>query len=449
MPDRGLRHELRRFGADYQRTWRATGPAGRGFLFAGLFYLLRAIAFTVAFPLFAKERGYSSGEIGLFLAASQFSLFLLGIPFTYLGGRGFARRVLILSPLLAAAGIALILLTPDGAVAPMVLGALMSGAAGASFWVLGDPLLAHTTPPGERAHVYALKFFILTIGISLGGGLGGWVPGLLEAVGLSPLRALAWTLALLGGIDLVQTALYRRIPPFEQRIVRAPKRRESPRSRHPIEWLPWVVMVAFAVPEIGMALGHNSIRPFLSLFFTEEHELSASATGTALAVLGLLGGVGALATPRVASRLGNIPAIALLRVIGGVTILLWFTGIGLAPILGLMVLYYLAMDGTEAMFITESMNRMPASLRTWFSGIYAMAWSISASTASVVSGAIQDRNGGKFGIAFAVGAAGYVFSVLWIAFVVPRLPVLQDRSEPAVLAPAGESGGAESPVKAV
>jgi len=115
-------------------------------------------------------------------------------------------------------------------------------------------------------------------------------------------------------------------------------------------------------------------------------------------------------------------------VIGAVTILVWFTGIGLASIFGLMVIYYLAMDGTEAMFITESMNRMPASLRTWFSGIYAMAWSISASTASVVSGAIQERNDGHFGIAFAVGAAGYIFSVLWISIVVPRLPILSDRS---------------------
>jgi MFS family permease len=84
------------------------------------------------------------------------------------------------------------------------------------------------------------------------------------------------------------------------------------------------------------------------------------------------------------------------------------------------------MDGTEAMFITESMHRMPASRRTWFSGIYAMAWSLSSSSASVISGSIQDRNDGNFGLAFAVGAAGYLFSVFWISLVVPRLPILPE-----------------------
>jgi predicted MFS family arabinose efflux permease len=425
MSASALGHELRRFAAEYQRTWNATGPAGRGFLLAGFFYLIRAFAFTVAFPLFAKERGYGPSEIGLFLAASQFSLFLLGVPITFLGGRGHARRVMTVAPAIAAAGIAIILTAPEGSTSLTALGSLLAGAGGASFWVLGDPLLAQTTPVGERAHIFALKFFVLTIAGALGGGLGGWIPGTLEAGGnMSALSALGATLAVLGALDLVQTLLYARIPPYETRIVRTMQAKRRAKIKGRREWVPWAVMIAFAVPEVGMALGHNSIRPFLSLFFTEEHGFSASSTGTALAILGLLGGAGALATPRVAARLGNVASIALLRVIGAVTIVLWFIGFGVAPVLALMVIYYLVMDGTEAMFIAESMNRMPASRRTWFSGIYAMAWSISASFASIISGTVQDRNDGKFGAAFAVGTFGYIFSVIWILFVFPRLPVL-------------------------
>jgi predicted MFS family arabinose efflux permease len=425
MSARGAGHELRRFAAEYQRTWNATGPAGRGFLLGGLCYLVRAIAFTVAFPLYAKERGYSPGEIGLFLAASQFSLCLLGVPITFLGGRGFARRVLTITPAIAAAGIAIILAAPEGLTLLTIVGALLAGAGGASFWVLGDPLLAHTTPAGERAHIFALKFFVLTFAAALGGGIGGWIPGLLEgAANMSALSALAATLAIFFILDLVQVGLFARIPDYEVRLPRIAKAARAQVAKGSRAWLPWAVMIAFAVPEIGMALGHNSIRPFLSLFFTEEHNFSASSTGTALAIFGLLGGAGALATPRVAARMGNIPSIAVLRVIGAGTILLWFTGIGLAPLLALMVVYYVAMDGTEAIFITESMNRMPASRRTWFSGIYAMAWSISAASASIISGAIQDRNDGAFGAAFAVGAFGYLFSVAWILFVFPRLPNL-------------------------
>jgi MFS family permease len=350
-----------------------------------------------------------------------------------MGGRGFSRRLLTFGPLIAGIGLVTILLAPDGAVAITLLGALLSGFGGATFWVLGDPLLAHTTPLSMRANVYALKFFLVTIGVSLGGGIGGWVPGLFEVGGFSSQSALAATLAIFVLFDLGQTLVFGWIPVYEP--ARAPRPR-SPKSsggrRAAIDWLPWLVMIALAVPELGMALGHNSIRPFLSLFFTQSYELGTAATGTALAVLGLLGGIGALATPRIAKRLGNVGAIVLLRVTASVAIVLWFSGLGLPAVIGLMVVYYLVMDGTEAIFITEGMSRLPASRRTWFSGIYAMAWSASASAASVISGAVQERNDGRFGTAFIIGAGGYLFSVLWMVTVYPRLPNLAERDDGTV-----------------
>jgi predicted MFS family arabinose efflux permease len=432
MPTSSSRNGVLRFAADYHRTWNATGDAGRFFLLGGLLYLIRSQAFAVAFPLYAKEQGYSQGEIGLFLAAFQFALFVLGVPFTFLGGRGLTRKVLTVTPLFSVAGLVLILLAPDGSTLLAALGALLAGASGASFWVLGDPLLAHTTPPGERANVYALKFFMLTLAVSLGSGLGGWIPGFFDGViGFSAIRALTITVVAFMLMDALQMALYARIPAYEEAKPRRSTSLNKPKPRGGRAWLPWAIMLAFAVPEVGMALGHNSIRPFLSLFFKNEHNFSSSATGTVIAVLGLVSGAGALAAPRIATRLGNFRAIALYRVTGSVMILLWFTGVGLPPVLGLMLIYYLMMDGSEAIYIAESMGRMPASRRSWFSGIYAMAWSISASSASVLSGEIQDRNDERFGMAFAVGAFGYLFSVFWMTIVLPRLPSMRDPEPPA------------------
>ena len=411
--------------ADYRRTWHVTGPAGRLFLSGGLLYVIRAIAFTVAFPLFAKARGFSPGEIGLLVAASSFALFVFGIPVTWLGGRGQARRILTLGPIVAAAGLVILVFAPHGSMALPLLGALLAGVGGTSFWVLGDPLLAETTPATERAHVYALKFFVLTIGSALGGGLGGWIPGLLNATPwFDREAALAATLLVLAALDLSCAAVFSRIPPYEApRAVRPPSV-VAHRRRGSHNWVPWAVMILLAAPELGMALGHNSIRPFLSLFFTERYGMSEAATGTTLATLALIGGVGALITPRVAHRLGNVGAISLLRCIGAATVLGWFVFVGLPPVLLLMLIYYAIMDGTEAIFITEAMSRLPAERRTWFSGIYAMAWSLASSFASFLSGTIQERNGGAFGVAFAVGAAGYLFSVLWMGIVFRRLPDL-------------------------
>ena len=313
---------LRLLLADYRRTWHVTGPAGRLFLAGGLLYVIRAIGFTVAFPLFAKARGFSPGEIGLLVAASAFSLFVFGVPVTWLGGRGHSRRILTLGPLVAAAGLVVIVLAPDGATFLPRLGALLAGTGGASFWVLGDPLLAETTPATERAHVFALKFFALTIGTSLGGGLGGWIPGLLNATPwFEKEAALTATLLVFAAIDLACAAVFSRIPPYEPKHVR---RRSAPTvgsdRRRAFNWIPWAVMIALAVPELGMALGHNSIRPFLSLFFTEQYAMSEATTGTTLAALALIGGFGALVTPRIAHGLGNVGAITLLRCVGAAAV---------------------------------------------------------------------------------------------------------------------------------
>lgn len=442
MPARGPMGEIRHFFAEYQRTWRSTGPSGRGFLLGGLVYMMRGIGFSVAFPLYAKQRGYDPGDIGLLLAASQFALLLLGIPITILGGRGLSRRLLEIGPAISAVGILVILLSPDGSLAIAALGALLAGAGSASFWVLGDPLLAATTPPAERAHIYSLKFFIVTLGISIGGGLGGWIPGLSATLGSSKLAALSITLAIFGVLDLVQVYMFARIPEYEPTIPRL--KRNGPRTRAHFfpkgARLPWMIMGAMAVPEIGMSFGHNSIRPFLSLYFPEARGLTESTTGTVLATLGLLAGVGSLAAPRIAHRLGNLPAVAVMRAVGAVAIMLWFTSIGLPPLLGLMVVYYLIVDGSEGIYITEIMHLLPVSRRTWFSGIYAMAWSLAATGALILSGFVQDRNDGRFGYAFAIGAAGYLVSVVWMLAVIPRLPRFPtSEPDPTGLHPAVES----------
>ena len=411
----------------YSESWRATGPAGRQFLVGGFVYIVRIIAFAVAFPLFAKERGYDSSQIGLMVAAASFALFVFGIPVTVLGSRGWARRLLALGPAMSALGLLVLLLAPHDAFPLMLAGALLAGCGGASFWILGDPLLAETTPATERAHVFALKFFLVTIGTALGGGLGGWIPGLLEGpIGFEKERALAATMLILSAIDLVQVALFATLPPASQHDVE-PLDKPARTLRAPANagLLVWLVMIAIAAPELGMATGHNAIRPFLSLFFADRFDLSAATTGTVIAILGLIGGLGALAMPHISRQLGNVPALGVLRVTGAVMVAIWFVAIPLGGVLVAMLVYYAIMDGTEAIFITEAMARLPVERRTWFSGIYGMAWALAASIAATASGALQDHFDG-YGVAYAVGAAGYLFSVAWLLIVFPRLPPLLD-----------------------
>ncbi len=406
----------------YRDTWRATGPAGRRFLTGGVLYAVRMMTFTVSFPLFLKAKGFDSGDIGWLVGGAALSLFVFGIPVTILGAKGHTRLLLMAGPGLAALGQVVILVAADGAFMLTFFGSLLTGMVGTMFWILGDPLLAATTPPSHRAHVFALKFSLFTGGMSLGGGLGGWIPAGLESfAGISEERALAATMVVVALLDCAQSIAYALIPAGA--VPRpAPRIATAVRTAGTRSWAPFLLLLLFAMPEAGMAMGHNSIRPFLPLFFEERLGLSTGVIGTVMASLALCGGIGALFIPSVAGRLGNIRSVGILRAFSAGMVALCFTGVGTAAVIALLFAYYSVADGTEATFITESMDRIPTDRRTTFSGIYAMVWSASSFAAAAASGFLQDRPGAGFGAAFGLGVFGYAFSIFWITVVYPRLP---------------------------
>ena len=200
--------------ASYRLTWREANR-GQWFLIAGFLFAARILAFNVAFPLYAKAKGFDSSQIGLLLAAVAISLFIFGLPITRFGAGHRARRTLIAGPLIAAVGILVIIASPGDAFAPAVAGCLLAGMASNVFWVLGDPILAGVVPPEHRPRVFALKFSILTAGFAVGGLLGGWVAAVLltEHSSLSSLAeadftggVFAWGLAF-GHVALITLAL--------------------------------------------------------------------------------------------------------------------------------------------------------------------------------------------------------------------------------------------------
>src|SRR5690606_23615518 len=113
--------------------------------------------FYAAFPLFAKERGYDAATIGWLVGGAALSPFVFGVPVTAFGSRGHTRRLLMIGPLIAASGQLLLIYFVGRSFSISFLAALVSGMASTVFWILGDPLLAATTPPHKRAHIFALK----------------------------------------------------------------------------------------------------------------------------------------------------------------------------------------------------------------------------------------------------------------------------------------------------
>ena len=135
-------------------------------------------------------------------------------------------------------------------------------------------------------------------------------------------------------------------------------------------------MLLMLVPEMGMATGYNSVRPYMSLFFDETFGISAGATGTAVSIMQLAGGVGALLIPSMARRVGSIPTMAALRMLGGMMIIGAVGAAALPLVLFFFFVHYSVIDGTSATYISEAMERVPVVQRTTFSAVAAGTWSL-------------------------------------------------------------------------
>ena len=185
---------------------------------------------------------------------------------------------------------------------------------------------------------------------------------------------------------------------------------------------------------MGMATGYNAVRPYMSLFFDETFGMSAGATGTAVSIMQLAGGVGALLIPSLARRVGSIPTMAALRLLGGVMIIGAVGAAALPLVFFFFFVHYSVIDGTSATYISEAMERVPVVQRTTFSAVAAGIWSLFSAMATSISGYLQDATGG-FGAAFGMAAVAFFISACWLYFVFPRLPGLIDHGSQTLPAP--------------
>lgn len=408
----------------YAATWRETGPVGRRFLIGTAFFAVRVGAVLLLLPLVASSRGYNDAAIGVLIAAASLPLLVLSLPAAWLARRGWHRHLLALAPLLAALGLGLVATLPASALPLTTAASFLSGLGGAAFWPLGDPILAGSTPAPRRTHVFALKFFVWIAGMAVGGALGGVLPGLLTDIGLDRSAALGGALFLLVGLDLAQAATFWSLP---LATAEPPPTAAAAKSARP----PWPLLLALVLPELCVAVGYGSIRPFLSLFLVEGRGFSTASTGAIIAAAAAVGGIGSLAIPGVVGRVGSVRAIVACRLIGAASVALWFGQLGAPLLVILTCLYWTTIDGTEGPYVAAALERVPPLHRGLFSGLYAIFWSAGSAGASFLSGRIQQATDGFF-VAFAVGIAGYLAFALWVVLVFPRFPPT-DRDHPPLV----------------
>ena len=163
-----------------------------------------------------------------------------------------------------------------------------------------------------------------------------------------------------------------------------------------------------------------------------SNDSPTSQASTTVAIAAIAAGVGVLALPPLAGRVGLLPVISLCRFAGAIVAAFWFVGFPPLVVAGLVCLFYLVLDGTESLYVAASMERVDAAGRAALSATYGMLWSLGSFGSTNLSGRLQETSLG-FVAAFGVGIAGYLLSALWTATVFPLLPRVGDLAESDVV----------------
>jgi MFS family permease len=406
-----------RIAGGYRETWHASGTGGRAILLGSGAFVARVVGFSFLLPLYAKASGFSTEQYGLLVAIQNITPIIALIPVLVLARRGWDRRLMMLGPTIGMLGMLMLIAGRDAPYGVWMAAVILCGGSSATYWTLSDPLLAEATTPEFRAQAYALKWLFFTIGSSVGALAAGAVPeGIQRSMGTTERDAYWVTLFVLAGLDGTQIWIFRRVP------IRSLGHRMAGAAGHhvPVSLLIGS-LILFGLAEALFGFGYNSIRPFMSLFLTEREGLSSGTAGLVIASTAIVAALGALLMPVLAERIGNARALGLLRFAGALSVTAWFAVGELGAVIALTLLYYGLLDGTSALYAAEVMGRLPAAARDVMAGLNNVLWSVVGATAAALSGYLQDLPSGGFGLAFSVGALGYLLSAAWCVIMLPRI----------------------------
>lgn len=163
-------------------------PLGRNLRLAGVAFLLWSVAYNLAaplLPLFARELGASSVQLGIVAAVGFLGVPVLVLPISLLADRRGFRVALLAGWCLSAAGV--LLMAFAGSWSGLLPGAFGSLAVLAALPSL-NAMVLEEAPPNQRARSFALLYSAGPLGLLVGSALGGLIA---EAFGLRMVVAVA------------------------------------------------------------------------------------------------------------------------------------------------------------------------------------------------------------------------------------------------------------------
>jgi MFS family permease len=397
-------------------------------------YLLNVIitgaamgVFRLLFNFYALSLGFNEELLGNLVTTSSLTALGFALPMGYLADRLGRKASLISSGALMCLAMAAMVLWPQAStlyVTNIIFGIAQSLAA-----VSMSPFLMENSGELERTYLFSFASGLQMVFSSVGNWVGGYLPTwVAQARGVGPTHQLAYggsllLVAIVAGLGLLPL-LFLRTPntAHAERTVFAPL---SYAAKHPAK------LTMLILPMLVTSIGAGLIMPFMNVFFRMNYAQPDDVIGRLFALGSVAMGVGLLAAPPLAERMGKIQLVVVTQALSIPFLVL----LGFAPWFWLSLVAYLVrvalMNMSSPVYQTFVMEHVDPDARATVASLVSMSWNFGWAVSPTVSGWLQARSG--FTWPFIGTIALYIISVFlyWFFWARPRpaeKPTLQPQT---------------------
>jgi len=379
----------------------------------------------LVYNLFLLSLHFSPTLIGLLDAMPAVTVLALGVPMGMLADRIGRRSLLLWCSFLNPVSLLGLALFTDPA---WQIGfGLANGMLGSFYWIAYPAMIMESSDDDNRQLLFSLNSMLMlgvgSLGYAIGGGVTSIAAGVLHqsAASTEPLRWAMISMAVVGLLGAIPLLWLRE----------APRRVRSP---HEARRYNLGLFARLLGPDALLSFGAGAVLSFNQLYFATVYGLAAGPLGAFLTLAGVVGSLGALASPPLVRRLGQARAAISLQAGSVALIVALALAPGLAVAMAVYAVWWVIRSAIDPTYTGFAMTQAPAEQRSTLSGLYSVTWAVGFSSGPFATGWLRGLTHG-FTVPFLLAAVcyGVASALLYVFFVRGR------RATPVVASATGSA----------
>ncbi len=352
---------------------------------------------SIYIAAYLPEAGVSATTIGILLGVEGLAMAIMAIPFGILSDRKGRKRLLVIGSVAPAPVFFVFALSTDPAamVSAVALGGVFEGI----YLATVNALIADQTTLENRNVAFTLSFILGGAGYALGTALPFFIPDLVALLGVEKAAIHQALLYLFGFVNLaIPASLYAILRGVKETV------RSGAASLGGLG-----ILLKFSGINSIIGLGAGFIIPLIPTWLFLKFGVPDSYSGPILAISSATIGFGAAFSPRLASRIGTVRAVAATQGLSlAFMVALAFTG-DFATAAVVYIIRTGLMNMATPLLDAYLMGIVKPEQRGFASSLNSVIWRIPNSVTTILGGAMLAS--GNYELPFLIAGAFYVAGI--------------------------------------